>query len=261
MHTARCAAAITFACLLVALLSGAAAPDAMAQATTSDAATKQQKSAPAKTTTADKAKADPRDTKSLEDDPLPKGMFADKEAKSGSGSKEKAKDSGNGGDGAVGRMLFGLVFVLGLIYAVHWLLKKYGSSKTGLSAIGAAGVIDVLATTPLAADRALHLVRVGDEVVLIGATSQSVTHLRTLTGESSGANATAAAVGGQDFQQVFHGAVAAQGTGAASSAAFASTGYSPSVLAAMSGGTAQPVTTSDSFLRRFFANLQLITAR
>ena len=43
--------------------------------------------------------------------------------------------------------------------------------------VGTSGVIDVVATTTLAQGRALHLVRVGDELVLVGATEQSITRL------------------------------------------------------------------------------------
>jgi len=68
----------------------------------------------------------------------------------------------------------GLVVVVALIYGVYWLLKKYAGSKTGRSD----GRMVVLATTSLAPNRALHLVSVGDELVLVGSAEQSVMPIR-----------------------------------------------------------------------------------
>lgn len=198
-----------------------------------------------------KAKA----VKSIEDEPLDKELFAPDD-------KDDAKAAKKDDGGAIGRLLFGLACVVGLIYAVHWVLKKYGNGRPGVSNVGAAGVIDVLATTPLGPDRALHLVRVGDEVVLVGATSQSLTHLRTLSSTGS-VDATAAAMGGADFQRQLAGAM---GSTVAQSASVGTSSYSPSMLAAMSGGAVPPAhvagaATGRSFIQRFLTNLQMMTAR
>lgn len=246
--TVVCALSV-LACLVLPAAASATeeAPAATKPAPTRDAAATAQ--APA----ADKADK----PTSIEDEPLDKKIFAPDPDSGEKGSAPKREKSD---DGAIGRMLFGLVFVLALIWGVHWLLKRYGQSRSGAGNFGASGVIDVLATTPLAADRALHLVRVGDEVVLVGATSQSITHLRTLANSSS-TDATAAAMGGKEFQSRLYGAIAAQG-GTAAPSAMGTTSLPPSVLAAMSGGTAPQIQqTDDSFLRRFFANLQHMTAR
>lgn len=68
----------------------------------------------------------------------------------------------------------GLVVVVALIYGVYWLLKKYAGSKTGRSD----GQMVVLATTALAPNKSLHLVSVGDELVLVGAADHGVTPIR-----------------------------------------------------------------------------------
>ena len=68
----------------------------------------------------------------------------------------------------------GLLLVIALIYGVYWLLKRYNGSKTGRSD----GQMIVIATTALAPNRSLHLVSVGDELVLVGTSEQGVTPVR-----------------------------------------------------------------------------------
>jgi flagellar protein FliO/FliZ len=185
------------------------------------------------------------DSKSFEYEKLPAAVT--------NGDDSKTESKKESGSGALGRMLIGLFFVLALIYGVHWLLKKYGG-KNGNFSGGAAGVIDVLATTQLAPTRALHLIRVGNEVVLIGATDQSITQLRSFD-DAAAANATASALGGEDFAR----ALQASMTGNTGGTAYGNFGASS--IAGMTPASTTPAQTNDSFLRRFLANLQLYTAR
>jgi flagellar biosynthetic protein FliO len=76
--------------------------------------------------------------------------------------------------GTLMRTGLGLVVVIALIYGVYWLLKRHNGSKTGRSD----GRMIVIATTALAPNRALHLVTVGDELVLVGSAEQGVTPIR-----------------------------------------------------------------------------------
>jgi len=69
----------------------------------------------------------------------------------------------------------GLVVVVALIYGVYWLLKRYAGSKGGGRSDGR---MQVIATTALAPNRSLHLVSVGDELVLVGSAEQGVTPIR-----------------------------------------------------------------------------------
>ena len=104
--------------------------------------------------------------------------------KSGAGAAAKSSHSSSSG-GAFIRMIVGLFIVLAVIYGVYWLLKTYGKSKKN-SAAGEGGAgIDVVATTALGPNRSLHLVRVGNEFVLVGAAEQAVTQLRTYTSEET----------------------------------------------------------------------------
>jgi flagellar biosynthetic protein FliO len=83
--------------------------------------------------------------------------------------------SGSSGSGAL-RMLFGLAIVLALIYGLYRLLKR--SADRNGEGIRAHGQMTVVASTPLAQSRALHLVRVGGELVLVGSSEQGVTKIR-----------------------------------------------------------------------------------
>jgi flagellar protein FliO/FliZ len=78
------------------------------------------------------------------------------------------------GSGTVVRLVVGLAIVLAVIYGVYWLLRAYSRSRAG----GSDERVEVIATTALGPNRALHLVRSGDEVILVGAAEHSVTPIR-----------------------------------------------------------------------------------
>jgi flagellar protein FliO/FliZ len=65
--------------------------------------------------------------------------------------------------------------VCAVIYGLTWLLRKVKSSKEE-SASGTS--LESLATLPLGTNRALHLVRAGTEVVLLGSAEHGVTPIR-----------------------------------------------------------------------------------
>jgi flagellar protein FliO/FliZ len=77
--------------------------------------------------------------------------------------------------GSILRTIVGLLVVLGIIYALYWVLKKVKSSKD--SAASGSG-LETIATMPLGTNRALHLVRTGRELVLIGTAEHSITPIR-----------------------------------------------------------------------------------
>ena len=77
--------------------------------------------------------------------------------------------------GSLVRMIFGLALVLGLIYGLHWFLKKIKQSKESASA---GTGMDSIASLSLGTNRSLHLVRVGREIVLLGAAEHAVTPIR-----------------------------------------------------------------------------------
>lgn len=100
-----------------------------------------------------------------------------------SGASAAAKQSSGGGSGgAIVRMLVGLVIVIGVIYGVYWLLKTWNKSKRGDKGDGR---LDIVATTTLAPNRSVHLIRVGEELVLVGSSEQSVTPIRVYAADEA----------------------------------------------------------------------------
>ena len=114
--------------------------------------------------------------------------------KLGDGDAVAAPSSGGGG-GTLVRTIVGLVVVIAVIYGLTWVLRQVKSSREG----AAAGKgLTALATLPLANDRSLHLVRVGDDVVLVGAGSAGVSSVRSWTLEEA---REAGLVGAEDEEE------------------------------------------------------------
>ena len=92
-------------------------------------------------------------------------------------SKAASSSPGPGG-GSIVRTIVGLAVVIGVIYGLTWVLKQVKASR---SSVAAGTGLETLATLPLGTNRTLHLVRAGDEVVLLGAGDAGVTPIRTYT--------------------------------------------------------------------------------
>jgi flagellar biosynthetic protein FliO len=73
-------------------------------------------------------------------------------------------------------MLLALAIVLALIFGLYKLLKR--SANRNDKTVADDGWMDVVSTTPLAPSRSLHLVRVGEELILLGASDGSLTPIR-----------------------------------------------------------------------------------
>ena len=90
---------------------------------------------------------------------------------------EAANQVGASGASIV-RTIVGLAVVIGVIYGLTWVLRQIKASK---SASAAGTGLETLATLPLGASHSLHLVRAGDEIVLVGTGEQGVMPIRTYT--------------------------------------------------------------------------------
>ena len=97
------------------------------------------------------------------------------------GSSAPGNLSGGAGDTLM-RLGLGLVVVVGLIALVWYVLKRVQRSRyPSLERAGkAGGLIDVVSTTSIGPNRTLHVVRVGEEILLVGSTDHSITALARL---------------------------------------------------------------------------------
>jgi flagellar protein FliO/FliZ len=90
--------------------------------------------------------------------------------------KADAAQSAGSTSGGLVRTIVGLAIVIGVIYGLYWVLKQVKASREA----GAEGTgLKTLATLPLGQNRAMHLIRAGDEVVLVGVGEGGVTPIRT----------------------------------------------------------------------------------
>ena len=78
-------------------------------------------------------------------------------------------------------MIFVLIMVLGLLYFVLKIIKKIGGNRIGLDN----DLINVISTKALRGTTALHLVEVGKQVFLIGATDSSINSISEITDKES----------------------------------------------------------------------------
>ena len=79
------------------------------------------------------------------------------------------------------RLLVGLGIVVALIFGIYRLVKR--ANRVGGS--GRLDALSVVATAPLGPSRAVHLVRVGPELVLVGSAEHGVTGLRVYNADEA----------------------------------------------------------------------------
>jgi flagellar protein FliO/FliZ len=90
-------------------------------------------------------------------------------------STDGSQAATGGGGGSLVRTFVGLAIVLAVIYGLYWVLKQVKASReTAASGSG----LESVATIPLGPNRALHLVRAGRELVLLGVAEQTVVPIR-----------------------------------------------------------------------------------
>jgi flagellar protein FliO/FliZ len=160
---------------LVALALALTAAPAVAQTTTA-----------APTTAAASAKAPAATAKGVPADPNEKLPIPE-------GSDSPVSMSGGAG-GTLIRLVLGLGIVVGLIGAVWYVMKRVQRSRyPAMDDRNPAGLIDVLATTSLGPNRSLHLVKVGEELVLVGSTDHAVAPITRIGAEDAATLAGAGA--------------------------------------------------------------------
>ena len=77
--------------------------------------------------------------------------------------------------GSIVRTIAGLLIVLAVIYGITWVLKQIKASK---DATATGDALETIATLSLGTNRALHLVRAGREIVLLGTAEHTIAPIR-----------------------------------------------------------------------------------
>src|SRR4051794_21119560 len=94
------------------------------------------------------------------------------------GDAAKAASHSASTGGSLVRTIVGLAVVLGVIYGLYWVLKQVKTSKDSADA---GESLETVASLSLGTNRSLHLVRVGAEIVLLGAAEHQITPIRRYT--------------------------------------------------------------------------------
>jgi flagellar protein FliO/FliZ len=87
--------------------------------------------------------------------------------------------AGVSAEGTIVRTIVGLAIVLGVIYGLYWLLRSHARARGG----GTDERIAVVASTGLGQNRTLHLVRCGDELLLVGSAEGGISRLGSYPAE------------------------------------------------------------------------------
>jgi flagellar protein FliO/FliZ len=87
-----------------------------------------------------------------------------------------------GGGGSLVRTFVGLAVVVAVIYGLYWILRQV---KAGREERTVGQGLETQATVALGPNRSLHLVRAGNELVLVGVADHAVTRIRTYTEEEA----------------------------------------------------------------------------
>jgi flagellar protein FliO/FliZ len=80
------------------------------------------------------------------------------------------------------RTFFGLLVVVAIIYGLYWILKKVKAAQAEQSS---GTGLHTLASLPLGANRSLHMIRAGREIVLVGVAEHGVAPIRSYTEEEA----------------------------------------------------------------------------
>jgi flagellar protein FliO/FliZ len=113
---------------------------------------------------------------------------------------DQAAAASSGGGGGLVRTVVGLAIVLAVIYGLYWVLKQVKASReTAASGNG----LQSLASVPLGPNRSMHLVRAGQELVLVGVAEQAVVPIRIYgEGEARAAGLLVEAAADEDGEVV-----------------------------------------------------------
>jgi flagellar protein FliO/FliZ len=97
-------------------------------------------------------------------------------------SHTAAASSASSGGPSIVRTIVGLAIVLGVIWGLTWVLKQM---KSGRESRAAGTGLESVATLPLGSGRSLHLVRAGNDHLVVGSAEQGVVPVFRYTEEQA----------------------------------------------------------------------------
>ncbi|MGD0196464.1 MAG: flagellar biosynthetic protein FliO [Solirubrobacteraceae bacterium] len=120
------------------------------------------------------------------------GEFASENTPLSTGTTKASSTNGSLGGASVLRTIGGLLLVIAAIYGVTWVLRRVKRSRDD-EATGRG--LASIATLPLGSGRALHLVRAGTDVILVGVSETGVAPIQRYTEAEALANGVLDALG------------------------------------------------------------------
>lgn len=108
-------------------------------------------------------------------------LFSNKNSKKTASIKQTAKSSSVDLGTGLGRLIFSLLIVLGIIGAITYGLKKglFGRSFSPVKSLDQ-NIMQTLGTHPMGPNRSLMVVKIVDEIVVLGVTEHSINHVMNL---------------------------------------------------------------------------------
>jgi flagellar protein FliO/FliZ len=136
--------------------------------------------------------------------------YGEKEALDLPAAGPDAGSATGGGGGSLVRTFVGLAVVVAVIYGLYWVLRQVKASREERT-VGRG--LQTQATVALGPNRALHLVRAGNELVLVGVAEHAVTPIRTYTEDEARAAGLLSDDDDDEHDDDLTGAGAAAGAG------------------------------------------------
>jgi flagellar protein FliO/FliZ len=122
------------------------------------------------------------------------GIFSAENTPLNIGTATAKKTATSSGGSSILRTVGGLLLVIGLIYAIAWVMRRVKRSRED-QATGRG--LQSVATLPLGGGRSLHLIRAGTDVILVGSSEHGVAPIQRYTEEEAIANGVLSEPGGE----------------------------------------------------------------
>jgi flagellar protein FliO/FliZ len=121
------------------------------------------------------------------------GIFSEENTPLNAGAASSKKAATSSGGSSILRTVGGLLLVIGLIYAIAWVMRRVKRSREE-QASGRG--LQSVATLPLGSGRSLHLIRAGTDVILVGSSEHGVSAIQRYTEEEALSNGVLSEAGG-----------------------------------------------------------------